>query len=137
MTPTGNIAGSLDATARGLDAIGLVIVSVSDDSTPPVTGLPNGAASYLVLPDSTGAQAGRNAVLSPLSNRRTLAFAGYSVTFGLVPLFGVYESLAAASVGNVTVMATLVGSDEKITADRVVTLEEAAINHLLKVSQRQ
>lgn len=126
-------AGTLDATAQALKAIGQVNALVAEND-PRFGGVPNVAISYTVFPDVTNAK-GAYDVLAMSSNNKALADLGYPATVLIQSSFMVNVTICAVLVEN-TLIASMITSPAGTSQEaKAIMLAQIGLGHLRKVGR--
>lgn len=126
-------AGTLDATAQTLKAIGQVNALVAEND-PRFGGMPNGGISYTVFPDAANAK-GAYDMFAKRSDSRTISDSPYPTAFFIEQSLFAKVSVCVVLVENTFIAATLTNIEQTPQETKTVQLAQAGITHLQKVGR--
>ena len=132
-TSKGKSAGTLDATAQALKAIGQVNVLVVTPD-PRFSGMPSGGISYTVFPDASRAKDAYN-MLAKRPDSRTISDSPYPTAFLIEQSPFAKVNVCIVWVDNTFIAATLTSIDQTPQETNTVQLARAGVKHLQRVGR--
>lgn len=141
MSSGGISAGEIDATGKALKQVGAVNILIKDPVFTVAKEFPNGAISYVILPDASTAKNSSEVIGTHFGDGQVLKDFPYPTKiYNNVIGFAGTTTVLVASVENVTVITFLTSysftdTDSDLMQSKVISLGYAAIEHLGKVGK--